>query len=70
MPGTWRGYAQDGNGDGTKNVFDARDSLFAAAKLLAVNGASTGNVDGALLRYNHSSAYVAKVKRIATGLSD
>jgi len=70
MPGTWRGFAQDGNGDGSKNVFDARDSLFAAAKLLAVNGASTGNVDGALLRYNHSLAYVAKVKRIATGLGD
>lgn len=70
MPGTWRAYAQDGNGDGIKNVFDARDSLFAAAKLLAVNGADRGNVDGALLRYNHSLAYVAKVKQIATGLGE
>ncbi|MEK7202585.1 MAG: lytic transglycosylase domain-containing protein [Patescibacteria group bacterium] len=68
MPGTWRGYAQDGNGDGVKNVNDARDSLFAAAKLLAVNGAASGNVDGALLRYNHSLAYVAHVKRIAASI--
>lgn len=68
MPGTWRGYAQDGNGDGIKNVNDARDSLFAAAKLLAVNGAASGNVDGALLRYNHSLAYVAHVKRIAASI--
>ncbi len=68
MPGTWRGYAQDGNGDGVKNINDARDSLFAAAKLLAVNGANKGNVDGALFRYNHSLAYVAKVKRIMASI--
>ncbi len=68
MPGTWRGYAQDGNGDGVKNINDARDSLFAAAKLLAVNGADRGNIDGALLRYNHSLSYVAKVKRIAASI--
>jgi membrane-bound lytic murein transglycosylase B len=68
MPGTWRAYAQDGNGDGVKNINDARDSLFAAAKLLAANGAAEGNVDGALLRYNHSLAYVAKVKQIAASI--
>lgn len=69
MPGTWRSYAQDGNGDGTKNVNDARDCLFASAKLLATNGAAEGNVDGALLHYNHSLAYVAKVKRIMTSIN-
>lgn len=68
MPGTWRSYAQDGNGDGVKNINDARDSLFSAAKLLAVNGVAAGNVDGALLRYNHSLSYVAKVKRIAASI--
>jgi len=68
MPGTWRAYAQDGNGDGTKNMYDARDCLFASAKLLATNGASSGNIDGALLRYNHSLAYVAKVKRIIASI--
>ncbi len=70
MPGTWRSYAEDGNGDGVKNVFDARDSLFAAAKLLAANGASSGNVDGALLRYNHSRSYVSLVKQIAAAIGD
>lgn len=68
MSGTWRAYAQDGNGDGVKNINDARDCLFGAAKLLASNGASSGAVDGALLRYNHSLAYVAKVKRIAASI--
>ncbi|MDO8650050.1 MAG: lytic transglycosylase domain-containing protein [Candidatus Berkelbacteria bacterium] len=68
MPGTWRAYAQDGNGDGVKNINDARDSLFGAAKLLAVNGAASGNIDGALLRYNHSLSYVAHVKRIAASI--
>ena len=68
MPGTWRGYALDGNGDGVKNINDARDSLFGAAKLLAVNGAASGNIDGALLRYNHSLSYVAKVKRLAAAI--
>ena len=68
MPGTWRAYAQDGNGDGVKNINDARDSLFGAAKLLAVNGADRGNIDGALLRYNHSLSYVAHVKRIAASI--
>lgn len=65
MSGTWRSYAEDGNGDGVKNINDARDCLFGAAKLLAVNGAASGAVDGALLHYNHSLSYVAKVKRLA-----
>jgi len=69
MPGTWRAYAQDGNGDGVKDIFDARDCLYASAKLLAVNGLASGNVDGALLRYNHSLSYVAKVKRIAYSIN-
>lgn len=70
MPGTWKAYAQDGNGDGVKDVFDARDCLYGAAKLLAVNGLASGNVDGALLRYNHSLSYVAKVKGIAYSIED
>jgi len=68
MPSTWRTYAQDGNGDGVKNMDDARDCLFASAKLLATNGASAGNIDGALLHYNRSLAYVAKVKRLMASI--
>lgn len=65
MPGTWRGYAMDGNGDGVKDAFDARDCLFGAAKLLASNGAASGNMYQALLRYNHADWYVRKVLALA-----
>lgn len=64
MPGTWRAYAVDGNGDGVTSVTDARDAVYAGAKYLAANGAAT-NVDQALLRYNHAQWYVEKVKNIA-----
>lgn len=65
MPGTWRGYAQDGNGDGIKDVTYAPDCLFGAARLLAANGAASGQVVNALLRYNHSMSYVNHVLAIA-----
>jgi len=65
MPGTWRGYATDGNGDGIKDVTYAPDCLFGAAKLLASNGLAQGMTTQALLRYNHSMAYVNKVLSIA-----
>jgi membrane-bound lytic murein transglycosylase B len=65
MPGTWRGYASDGNGDGIKDVTYAPDCLFAAAKLLASNGLAQGNVTQALLRYNYSMSYVNHVLSIA-----
>lgn len=65
MPGTWRGYAQDGNGDGVKNIDDARDCLFASAKLLARNGAASGDHRRALFAYNHSNHYVNTVLGIA-----
>lgn len=65
MPGTWLAYAQDGNGDGVKDKNDARDCLFGAAKLLATNGAASGNVYQALFSYNHADWYVRKVLAIA-----
>lgn len=68
MPGTWRGYAMDGNGDGIKDITDARDCLFSAAKLLARNGADKGDYHRALFGYNHSTAYVNKVLAIAAGI--
>ncbi len=68
MNGTWSKYAHDGNGDGVKDVTDARDCLYGAAKLLASNGAASGDVTRALLSYNHSMAYVQKVLRIANSI--
>ncbi len=64
MLGTWRSYATDGNGDGVSNVYDARDCLYGSAKLLARNGAASGDHRRALLAYNHSIAYVNTVIRI------
>jgi membrane-bound lytic murein transglycosylase B len=68
MPGTWRAYAQDGNGDGVKDINDARDCLFASAKLLSVNGAANGEYYRALRRYNNADWYVRKVLNIAQSI--
>lgn len=65
LASTFRSYAVDGDGDGVANVTDLEDSVMTAAKYLAANGAASGNVDHALYRYNHSKAYVARVKKIA-----
>ncbi len=65
MPGTWRGYAVDGNGDGIKNVADARDAAYAAAQLLARNGAAQGDYYRALRRYNNADWYAQKVLSMA-----
>lgn len=70
MPGTWRAYGVDGNGDGVKNVNIAEDALFGAANYLAANGASSGNIDKALFCYNHAQWYVDKVKNIANSIID
>ncbi len=68
MPGTWRAYASDGNGDGVKDVTYAPDCLHGSAKLLASNGAAGGDVVRALLRYNNSMSYVYKVLSIAKSI--
>lgn len=63
LPSTFRHYAPDG-----ASITSAHDSLNAGASLLSAAGASTGDVDSALFSYNHSSAYVAKVKRVADSI--
>jgi len=68
MPGTWKKYGVDGNGDGKVDITSAHDSLHAAAKYLAANGASSGKIEKALFAYNHSNAYVNKVVGIARQL--
>ena len=65
MPGTWRAYGVDGNGDGAVDVHNVVDAIFGAAHLLAAGGAAEGNVDAALFNYNHAQWYVNKVKEIA-----
>ncbi|OQA53202.1 MAG: Transglycosylase SLT domain protein [candidate division WS2 bacterium ADurb.Bin280] len=63
MPSTFRAYAESG-----ANICDLRDSVFAAANLLARSGASNGDIDKALFNYNHSMAYVNKVKSVMNSI--
>ena len=65
LPSTFRHYSAPGD-----NINSARDSLEAGAKLLSSAGAANGNVDKALFAYNHSTAYVTKVKRIASSITE
>lgn len=65
MPGTWRAYGVDGNGDGVADISDVTDAIYGAANLLASSGAAEGDIDGALFNYNHAGWYVIKVKTIA-----
>ncbi|HEY1074572.1 MAG TPA: lytic transglycosylase domain-containing protein [Patescibacteria group bacterium] len=65
MPGTWRGYGVDGNGDGVKDICHAEDAIPSAARYLAANGANRGELQRALLRYNNAQWYVDKVLALA-----
>lgn len=67
MPSTFRAYAVDGDGDGVTNIHDVDDAIFTAANYLAKNRAAT-DIRFALLRYNHSNAYVGHVLSIARSL--
>lgn len=61
IPGTWRGYAQDGNGDGKIDPQNVYDASLAAARLLCANARPDMKTpEGrrtAFLRYNNSSSY-------------
>lgn len=70
MPGTWRSYADDGNGDGVSDIGNAEDAVYAAANLLAKSGADSGNIDAALFNYNHAQWYVNKVKGVANSIAE
>ena len=61
LPATFREYSVDGD------IMSARDSIQAAALLLARNGAP-GDYGRALLRYNHSDDYVAAVTAYAAAI--
>lgn len=65
MPGTFRGYAQDGNGDGKTDIYKAEDALASAANMLSQRGLKDGDVRSALFAYNHADWYVKKVQGIA-----
>ena len=60
----WARYGADFDGDARANVYDPGDAIPAAARYLCAAGAPR-RLDRALYAYNHSWAYVAKVKAIA-----
>ena len=68
MPGTWRAYAVDGDGDGSTDIYNVYDAVYGAANLLAAGGAAEGNVDAALFNYNHAQWYVDKVNEVAESI--
>jgi hypothetical protein len=68
IPGTWRVTGVDGDGDGTRNPQDIDDAAMSTAVYLCAgdtNLAEPGDLNAAILRYNHSQSYVDLVIRIA-----
>jgi hypothetical protein len=65
MPGTFAHYAQDGDGNGTRDITNFQDALLTAGHYLAAGGAARGNYQMALFNYNHSESYVTHVLGIA-----
>jgi len=68
LPGTWRQYGVDADGDGRADPGSAADAIFAAANYLRASGAPR-DWRRALLTYNHAGWYVDKVLRAAQQLT-
>ena len=60
MPGTWRMYGTDANGDGEASQYDAEDAIHSAARYLAASGAPQ-QWEKAIWAYNHANWYVQKI---------
>jgi Transglycosylase SLT domain/CHAP domain len=60
MPGTWRRYAVDANGDGRADPNSPADAIYTAAHYLQASGAP-GDWHQAIFAYNHAEWYVADV---------
>lgn len=65
MPGTWRTYGVDADGNGSADITNVNDAVYGAANLLAQGGAAEGDYQSALFNYNHAQWYVDKVMGIA-----
>ena len=62
-PSTWERYGLDGNHDGSKDIYDPEDAIpSAAAYLSELARRARGNLNQAILGYNHSPAYVRVVR--------
>ena len=66
LPGTWRAYAVDGDGDGRADIHNTADAVHTAARHLCANGgADQARLPRAIWNYNHSHRYVDTVMRLA-----
>ncbi|MFB9689370.1 lytic transglycosylase domain-containing protein [Amycolatopsis plumensis] len=64
IPGTWKGYASDGNGDGKADPNNLFDAALATGRYLCSGGFDLAKPDqlrGAIYRYNNSDTYVNTV---------
>ncbi|MEU7633102.1 lytic murein transglycosylase [Nocardia sp. NPDC049220] len=64
LPQTWKHYAADGNGDGIADPQNLFDAALTSGRYLCDGGLNMRDLaqqSRAILRYNHSMAYVANV---------
>ncbi|MER5179402.1 lytic transglycosylase domain-containing protein [Streptomyces sp. NPDC002896] len=65
IPSTWAAWGADGNGDGRADPHNIYDAALAAGRYLCAGGrdlSEPGDLDRAILGYNHSGAYLRTVK--------
>ncbi|WP_406496418.1 lytic murein transglycosylase [Streptomyces sp. NBC_01604] len=65
IPSTWARWGADGNGDGRADPDNVFDAALAAGRYLCAGGADLsvpGDLDAAILGYNHSQAYLRTVR--------
>ncbi|MFG2353280.1 lytic transglycosylase domain-containing protein [Streptomyces sp. NPDC048521] len=65
IPSTWARWGVDGNGDGHADPDNVYDAALAAGRYLCAGGRDLSNpadLDGAILGYNHSDAYLRTVE--------
>jgi beta-lactam-binding protein with PASTA domain len=64
IPGTWRGFGADADGDGVADPHNVWDAALSAGHYLCAGGgnlSTLGGLQAALFRYNHSLSYVNHV---------
>ncbi len=64
IPGTWRLWGADGNGDGVADPQNVDDAALAAGRYLCAGGrdlSQRADLEEAVLSYNHSQRYLATV---------
>jgi len=69
MPGTWKSWGMDADGDQQADPKNSVDAIFSSARYLRVNGAPD-NYRKALYAYNRANWYVKKVLKTAKQFTD